>query len=159
MVRNELPISAEDILRRLPHRPPFLLVDKVLEVVPGKKAVAVKTVTDDAETMRSAVGGFSREILVIEAMAQTGALAYAQMEPGEGLAESGSAEVVVTGYLAGLNDVVFHRRPRPGDTLELTLEFVAAMGTMARFAGIAKVRNETVAEAGLTFTVEGVPPK
>lgn len=152
-------ISAEDILRRLPHRPPFLLVDRVLELVPGKRVVAVKTVSDDAESMRSAAGGYSREMLVIEAMAQTGALAYSQMRPGEGGTAGGSEETVVKGYLAGLNDVVFHRRPKPGDTLELTLEFVAAMGPMARFIGTAKVRNEAVAEAGLTFTVEGVPPK
>jgi 3-hydroxyacyl-[acyl-carrier-protein] dehydratase len=159
LVNGRMLISAEEILQRLPHRHPFLLVDRVVEVVPGRRAVAIKTISADSCSMRPAGTGFSSEMLVIEAMAQTGALAYACRQTGEGRVEVGPAGAVVMGYLAGLNDVVFHNRPAAGDTLELTLEYVAAMGPMVRFKGTAKVMGETVVEAGLTFTVDGVTPQ
>lgn len=125
-----------DILGRLPHRYPFLMVDRVLEVLPGVRAVGVMNVT----------GGRPPEIMVLEALAQLSALA-APEQPG------GSAQV--SGYLAGIHDAKFTGYPKAGDRVILKVEFVARMGGMVRFNGTASVGDDLLVESGLTFTVSG----
>lgn len=149
-------IQPEEIIKALPHRYPFLMVDRVLELVPGRKAVAIKTITASAPFSGRTGGPASLEMLVIESMAQVGALTYAFSKPGH-VAPGEKDEPgmpVVEGYLAGLNDVIFHIRPSIGDTLELVLEYVAGMGALVRFRGTARIAGKTAVEAGLTFTVE-----
>lgn len=136
------------MINALPHGYPFLMVDRVVEVEPGRRAVAEKTITSDTMFAHGRPGGTSPEILVLEAMAQVGALTVA--------ADAGKAPVGgIMGYLAGMNDVVFHVRPKAGDRLVLTLEFVASIGALARFRGEARISGVLAVEAGLTFTAEG----
>lgn len=137
--------EATDIIASLPHRFPFLTVDRVLEVEPGKRAVAVKNITD---------GGFfcdrrgaMPELLLVEAMAQVGALAAAPHTQGSPDGES------VPGYLAGLGDVRFLKSPCVGDVVTLTLDFQARLGGLVRFKGVAEIGGEKAAEAVLTFSI------
>lgn len=140
------------LINALPHGYPFLMVDRVVEVEPGRRAVAEKTITSDTMFVHGRPGGTSPEILVLEAMAQVGALTVAAAHAGG--AGTGPAHGIM-GYLAGMNDVVFHVRPKAGDRLVLTLEFVASIGALARFRGEARISGELAVEAGLTFTAEG----
>lgn len=147
--------TARDIIGALPHGFPFLMVDRVLEVVPGRRAVAVKTMTAGGFFSSGRPAAWTPEMFVIEAMAQVGALTVAadsrECSAGPGEIEGSGG---ITGYLAGLNDVIFHKRPMAGDTLVLTMEFVAAIGPLARFRGEARISGELAVEAGLTFTAE-----
>jgi len=130
----------------LPHRYPFLFVDRVIETVPGRRAVAELNVGPDMPYTATGAGGAFPDMLVIEAMAQAGALAAAGAGEGEA--------VPVKGYLAGLNDVRFHGRAYPGDVVRMELDYVARMGPMVRFNGRASIDGIEIASCGLTFTVE-----
>jgi len=146
--------DAAGIIRDLPHRYPFLMVDRVLELVPGIRAVAVKNVTADNPYHLGRGAGRYPEILLIEAMAQVGALAASPHEAvtsGE-LGEKGEP---IPGYIAGINDARMARAPRVGEIVVFRLEFVAKMGAMVRFKGTASVGDELIAESGLTFTLPG----
>jgi len=133
----------------LPHRYPFLFIDRVIETVPGRRAVAELKVGSDMPYTADRAGEAFPDVLIIEAMAQTGALAAA------GPGEEGAGEArAVRGYLAGLNDVEFHGRAYPGDVVMMELDYVARMGPMVRFTGRASVGGVEIASCGFTFTVE-----
>jgi len=136
-----------DIAMVLPHRYPFLMVDRVVEVTPGKRAVAVKNITKDNPFSGTAQGDAWPALLVIEAMAQVGALAATPAGEGQTGGDS------IPGYLAGLHDVFFKRIPRVGDQVVMTLDFEARLGPMVRFKAVAEIGGETAVEAGLTFTI------
>jgi 3-hydroxyacyl-[acyl-carrier-protein] dehydratase len=132
----------------LPHRYPFVMLDRVLEVIPGKRAVAEKTITQDGFFKRGRGGLFFPELFLLEAMAQLGAIAAAA-GPDDG--RPGAADKV--GYLAGLHDVKFTARPMPGDRVLFTVEYEARLGGLVRFTGTAKIGDELAAESKLTFTI------
>lgn len=135
----------------LPHRYPFLMVDRVVEVEPGVRAVAVKTVTAVGHHQQGLPGLAFPEVMVLEAMAQVGALTAAGAAP---MPDAPAGETAISGYLAALTDVKFHVRPVPGDVVVMTLEFVARIGPLVRFRGTAAIDGETAVEAGLSFTVD-----
>jgi len=135
--------DAMEITRRLPHRYPFLMVDSVESVEPGLRAVGVKNITGDNHYAQGVTRGLSPEVMVLEAMAQVGALAAGNEEGGEAR----------QGLLAALSGVTFHRRPAVGDRLVIELEFEAKMGPLVRFKGHARIGEEVAAEATLTFSV------
>ena len=134
-----------DLTRVLPHRPPFLAIDRVIEILPGKRAVAAKDVT--AGSFWSGKGDSYPQVLILEAMAQVGALAAAG--PGN---DSGGGELM-PGYLAALSDTKFGRMPQAGDTVVFTMEFEAGMGGLVRFKGTARIADEMAAESVMTFSV------
>jgi 3-hydroxyacyl-[acyl-carrier-protein] dehydratase len=138
-VAGDAAMEAADIINRLPHRYPFLMVDRVLEVLPGVRAVGVLNVT----------GGRLPEILLLEAMAQLSALAAPALNgPGTG-------EAPVSGYLAGINGARFAGYPQAGDRVILKVEFEARMGGLVRFKGTASIDDNVVVESSLTFTLPG----
>ncbi len=137
--------EAFEIIAALPHRFPFIMVDRVLEVEPGKRAVAVKRITADG--FFSDRLGTTADLLIIEAMAQVGALASAPQEQG------GPERELMPGFLAGLGDVKFLKSPRAGDVVTLTLDFQARLGGLVRFKGVAEIDGEKAAEATLTFSI------
>jgi len=137
--------EASEIIAALPHRFPFIMVDRVLEVEPGKRAVAVKKITADGFFCDRR--GAMADLLLIEAMAQVGALAAAPQEQGSSEGE------LIPGFLAGLGDVRFLKRPRVGDIVTLTLDFQARLGGLVRFKGVADIGGEKAAEATLTFSI------
>ena len=115
MENNQL--SSEEILGLLPHRYPFALVDKVIEHVPGKKAVALKNVTLNEPQFQ---GHFPDRplmpgVLIVESMAQVGGLIVTQMQDlPKGLF-----------VFAGINNVKFRKPVTPGDQLVITCELLS----------------------------------
>ena len=110
-------ISSEEILGLLPHRYPFALVDKVIEHIPGKKAVALKNITINEPQFQ---GHFPNRplmpgVLIVESMAQVGGLIVTQMpDLPKGLF-----------VFAGINNVKFRRPVIPGDQLIITCELLS----------------------------------
>jgi 3-hydroxyacyl-[acyl-carrier-protein] dehydratase len=136
-------MDVEAIQRILPHRPPFLLVDRVVAVEPGVRLVAWKSVTMNEPFF---VGHFPGKpvmpgVLILEALAQACALlAVKSMGPDEDVNEK------IT-YLMSIDGAKFRRPVVPGDRLELHVEVVKRKGAIWRQKGTAIVDGQTVAEA------------
>ena len=136
-------MDVEAIQQVLPHRPPFLLVDRVVEVEPGVRLVAWKGVTMNEPFF---VGHFPGKpvmpgVLILEALAQACALlAIKSMGPDEDVNEK------IT-YLMSIDGAKFRRPVVPGDRLELRVEVVKRKGAIWRQKGTAVVDGQTVAEA------------
>ena len=130
----------EEIMRVLPHRYPFLLVDRIVDLEPGKRVVGLKNVTINEPFFQGHFPGhpIMPGVLVIEAMAQVGGMLLlgALPEPEN--------KVV---YFTSLNNVKWRRPVKPGDQLRFELELQQVRGTMAKMTGIARVDGEVVAEA------------
>ncbi|MBE8158505.1 MAG: 3-hydroxyacyl-ACP dehydratase FabZ [Betaproteobacteria bacterium] len=130
--------DAELIMRALPHRHPFLLVDKVLEYEPGKSITARKNVTISEPFFAGHFPGMPvmPGVLILEALAQTcGVLSYLSKESG--------------GYflLTGLDNCRFRRIVRPGDTLVLRCALERRVRDLFRFAARAEVDGAVACEA------------
>lgn len=134
------PLDIDAILARLPHRFPFLMVDRVLDVVPGKSIVAVKNVSFNEAYFQGHFPGHPvvPGVLIIEALAQAGGvLAY----------ESATAEERMwILYLVGIEETRFKQTVRPGDQLTLRVELVKRRRNLWRFTGVAEVDGKPVAE-------------
>lgn len=134
--------SIDEVLRRLPHRYPLLLVDRVLEHQPGQSLRALKNVTANEEYF---VGHFPGRpvmpgVLILEAMAQSaGLLAFltANVYPDEN----------VTFYFAGIDKARFRRPVIPGDQLILSATLQRRIRTIWKFATVAEVDGEEVCSA------------
>lgn len=135
-------IDIEGIIKRLPHRFPFLLVDRVLSLTPGKSITALKNVSFNEAHF---VGHFPQYpvmpgVLVIEALAQAGGvLAWESAQ-----ADDRSVEIL---YLAGLEEVRFKQPVTPGDQLILKADLEKVRRGLWRFACIAEVDGRLAAEA------------
>jgi 3-hydroxyacyl-[acyl-carrier-protein] dehydratase len=131
----------DGVLARLPHRHPFLMIDRVLEVVPGKSIVAVKNVSANEAYFAGHFPGHPvmPGVLIIEALAQAGGiLAY----------ESVAAEERIwILYLVGVEETRFKQTVRPGDQLKLRVELVKRKRNLWRFVAVAEVDGKLVAEA------------
>ena len=134
-------IDIEGILERLPHRFPFLLVDRVLEVVPGKSILAVKNVSINEAYFQGHFPGHPvlPGVIIVEALAQAGGLlAY----------ETATADDRISIlYLVGIEESRFRQIVRPGDQLMLRVELVNHRRNIWRFAAVAEVEGKAVAEA------------
>ena len=133
-------VEIGEILRYLPHRYPFLLVDRVIDLVPDERIVALKNVTINEPFF---VGHFPHHpvmpgVLVIEALAQAGGLlTQLSRDPGAGDGQ--------TFYLVKVDNAKFSRMVVPGDRLELDVELRRRIRNMAQYVGIARVDGEQVA--------------
>ena len=137
------PVDIQGILERLPHRYPLLLVDRVLELEPGKRIVGLKNVSINEPFFAGHFPGppVMPGVLIVEAMAQVAALLV--------LAEPGAAGKAI--YLVGINELHFRRPVRPGDQLITT---VISLGGRTRFGkaqATATVSGETVAAGELMY--------
>ncbi|NWF52948.1 MAG: 3-hydroxyacyl-ACP dehydratase FabZ [Nitrospirae bacterium] len=138
-------MEIKEIRKFLPHRYPFLLVDKVLEMEPGKKAVGLKNVTFNEEFFQ---GHFPDQpimpgVLIIEAMAQVaGLLAF----------HSGANKGKVV-YFMSIEKAKFRKPVVPGDQLRLEISILHHRGNVWKFAGNAVVEEKIVAEAEFTAMV------
>jgi 3-hydroxyacyl-[acyl-carrier-protein] dehydratase len=140
------PLGRTEIEAILPHREPFLLIDEVLELEPGKRVVARKTVRADEWYLAGHFPGrpVMPGVLIVEAMAQTGAVAVLSEEENRGK----------MALFAGIDGVRFKRIVEPGDELELTCELERVRGPIGRGAASARVDGELAARGTLTFAVE-----
>ena len=128
----------------LPHRYPFLLIDRVISI-DGNKIVAIKNVTANENYFQ---GHFPIEpvmpgVLIIEALAQTGAVAILSKDEFKGK----------IAYFAGIDKAKFRRKVIPGDTLRLEVELTKLRGRAGVGYGIAYVDDKKVCEGELTFMV------
>lgn len=138
------PFGQAEIEAILPHRPPFLLLDEVLELVPGVRVVARKTVQE-----RDCEGHFPGNpimpgVLMVEALAQAGAVAVLSEEENRGR----------LALFAGIDGVRFKRIVRPGDELTLTCDLEQVRGPIGRGRARATVDGELAVRGQLTFAVE-----
>ncbi len=132
----------DEVMRRLPHRYPFLLVDRVLECVSGERVVALKNVTANEEFFSGHFPGrpVMPGVLILEAMAQAaGILAFvtANVYPDEN----------VRFYFAGIDKARFRRPVEPGDQLMLRATLERRIRTIWKFATVAEVAGEEVCAA------------
>jgi 3-hydroxyacyl-[acyl-carrier-protein] dehydratase len=140
------PLGRTEIEAILPHREPFLLIDEVLELEPGKRVVARKAVRADEWYLAGHFPGrpVMPGVLIVEAMAQTGAVAVLSETDNRGK----------MALFAGIDNVRFKRIVEPGDELELTCELERVRGPIGRGAASARVDGELAARGTLTFAVE-----
>jgi 3-hydroxyacyl-[acyl-carrier-protein] dehydratase len=140
------PLGRAEIEAILPHRQPFLLIDEVLELEPGRKVVARKTVRADEWYLAGHFPGrpVMPGVLIVEAMAQTGAVAVLSEPENRGK----------LALFAGIDNVRFKRIVEPGDELELTCELERVRGPIGRGAATARVDGDLAARGTLTFAVE-----
>jgi beta-hydroxyacyl-ACP dehydratase FabZ len=137
------------IMQRLPHRYPLLLLDRVVELEPDVRIVALKNVTINEEFFQGHFPGLPvmPGVLILEAMAQAGGLMV--------LPEDGSA-AGKNFYLVTIDNAKFRRTVVPGDQLRVTVTLAKARANFRKLAGRAEVDGQLVAEAELTLT--GVDP-
>ncbi|HVE54641.1 MAG TPA: 3-hydroxyacyl-ACP dehydratase FabZ [Ramlibacter sp.] len=144
-------MDIHQILKKLPHRYPILLVDRVLSVDPGKAIKALKNVTINEPFF---VGHFPHRpvmpgVLMLEAMAQTAALlAFSGDDSAPG------ADKVI--YFAGIDGARFKRPVEPGDQLVMDVELVRHKAGIYKFKGTARVGEDIACEAELMCTMRSI---
>jgi len=139
-------LGREEIEAILPHREPFLLIDEVLELEPGERVVALKRVREDEWYLRGHFPGrpVMPGVLIVEAMAQTGAVAVLSEEENRGR----------LALFAGIDDTRFKRIVEPGDELELECTLEQVRGPVGKGKARATVDGQLAARGTLTFAVE-----
>ncbi|HET9046100.1 MAG TPA: 3-hydroxyacyl-ACP dehydratase FabZ [Casimicrobiaceae bacterium] len=141
-----------EILKHLPHRYPFLMVDRVLECTPGKSIRGLKNVTVNEPFFQGHFPGFPLMpgVLVIEALAQvSGLLAFAS-----GDASTGGESLI---YFAGIDNARFKRQVVPGDQLILEAEVIRVIRGVGKFSARATVDGELACEAELIAAIRKRP--
>ena len=138
-------LTAQEVMEIIPNRYPIFFIDKVEELIPGEKVVAIKNVTINEHFFQ---GHFPGEpvmpgVLIIEALAQAGSIALLKLDSFKGQ----------TAYLGGLNKVKFRQKVVPGNVLRLQVDIIK----LKTFAGIgygqAFVGDKKVAEVEMTFII------
>jgi beta-hydroxyacyl-ACP dehydratase FabZ len=144
-------IRTREIMELLPHRFPFLLVDRIVEWDPGKRIVGIKNVTINEPFFQGHFPGHPilPGVLIVEALAQTGGiLALKAMGSGKRIA-----------YFTGIDNVKFRRPVVPGDQLRLEITVIAHKGPVWKMHGEATVDGALVAKGDVTATIpDGVAP-
>lgn len=138
-------LDINEIQKIIPHRPPFLLIDRITEVVPGKRAVGLKNVTMNEPYFVGHFPGYPvmPGVLIVEALAQVGTVAMLMVEANKGK----------LGFFAGIDGFRFREQVKPGDTLTLEVEITRLKGPIGKGKGIAKVDGRVVAEGELMFAL------
>jgi 3-hydroxyacyl-[acyl-carrier-protein] dehydratase len=143
-------MDIQAILATLPHRPPMLMVDRVLKLERGKRLVAVKNVASNEPCLQGHFPSFPLfpGVMVIEALAQAAAiLAHHSLDL--------RAEEGALFFFAGIDNARFRRQVVPGDRLTLEIDVLRIMRGVGKFAAVAKVGDEIAAEAQLLAVLRG----
>jgi beta-hydroxyacyl-ACP dehydratase FabZ len=144
--------SVTDIMKFLPHRYPFLLVDRIVEIDPPQRIVGLKNVTINEQFFQGHFPGapVMPGVLIIEAMAQVaGVMIYRDMPDDEK-----SRKLI---YFTGIENAKFRRPVVPGDQLRIEMELVNRRSTFGKMAGRALVEGKLAAEAIVMFAIADRP--
>jgi 3-hydroxyacyl-[acyl-carrier-protein] dehydratase len=148
--RQETILDAVEIQRIIPHRYPFLLVDRIIELTPGQRAVGIKNVTMGDPFFQ---GHFPHYpvmpgVLIVEAIAQVGAVVMLQApEHKDKIA-----------FFAGIDNVRFKRQVKPGDVLRLEVELGQIRRSIGTGTGTATVDGEVACRGEFMFALAPAPP-
>lgn len=137
------------ILETIPHRPPFLMVDRILEIEEGRRVVGLKNVSANEWFFQGHFPGnpIMPGVLIVEALAQVGAVAVL----------SGPEYRGKLGLFAGIDKLRFRRQVKPGDQLRLEVTLDRIRGPVGKATAVATVHGEVVAEGQLTFALVDPP--
>jgi len=138
-------MDINEIMKIIPHRQPFLLIDRIEELESGKRAVGKKCVTYNEPFFN---GHFPKEpvmpgVLILEALAQVGAVAILSLPENKGK----------TVYFGGIDKAKFKKKVVPGDVLNLELEIIKQKGPIGVGKAVATVDGKVAASAEMTFAV------
>lgn len=138
-------LNQDEIKKIIPHREPFILIDTIEELEPGKRAVATKTVRQDEPYLKGHFPGMPvmPGVLVIEALAQTGAVAMLSLDKFKGM----------KAFFGGIQKARFRKQILPGDTMKLIIEITKVRGNMGIGNATAYVGEKKAVEAELTFAL------
>ncbi|WP_112182177.1 MULTISPECIES: 3-hydroxyacyl-ACP dehydratase FabZ [Paraliobacillus] len=139
-------LDIQQIKETIPHRYPFLLIDEVIEMEDGKRVVAKKNVTINEPFFQGHFPDYPvmPGVLIIEALAQTGAVALLKKEENKGK----------IGFLAGIDKCRFKRQVKPGDQLRLEVEITRLKGSIGKGKAIATVDGVVACEAEIMFAIQ-----
>lgn len=139
-------LDIRQIMEILPHRPPFLLVDKIIACEPGKSATGIKCVTMNEPFFTGHFPGHPvmPGVLILEALAQAGAVAALSLEENKGK----------LALFGGVKHARFKRQVVPGDVLEPTCELIDRRGPVGYGKAVARVDGKIAAQAELTFVIQ-----
>lgn len=138
-------LDINEIMKIIPQRPPFLMIDRVEKYIPGKDATAYKQVSINEDFFQ---GHFPNNpimpgVLIVEALAQTGAIAVLSLEENKGK----------NALFGGIDKLRFKRMVIPGDTLKLEVKIIKAKGPIGIGEAIATVDGEIAVKGELTFAL------
>ncbi|MEG0671792.1 3-hydroxyacyl-ACP dehydratase FabZ [Clostridium sp.] len=144
-IEEKQSLNIKEIQEIIPHRYPFLFIDKIEELEKGKRAVGYKNITMNEYFFQ---GHFPQEpvvpgVIIVEALAQVGAVALLSMDEYKGK----------IAYFGGINKAKFRRKVVPGDVLKLEVEIIKMRSGMGIGSALATVNGEKAVVAELTFAV------
>ncbi len=139
-------LTIEEIKEIIPHRYPFLLIDRIVEIEEGQRAVGIKNVTANEEFFN---GHFPEYpvmpgVLIVEALAQVGAVAILKVEANRGK----------LAMFAGIDKCRFKKQVKPGDQLRLEVEITRMKGPIGKGHAVATVDGEVACELDMTFAIQ-----
>ena len=134
-------LDINEIMKIIPQRPPFLMIDRVEEYVPGESCVAYKNVCINEPHFQGHFPG--QPILIVEALAQTGAVAILSMEENKGK----------NALFGGIDKLRFKKQVVPGDVLKLEVKIIKQKGPIGVGEAIATVDGKVAAKGELTFAI------
>ena len=140
-------LDAVEIMKIIPHRYPFLLVDRIEELEAGKRGVGIKNVTMGDPFFQGHFPDYPvmPGVLIVEALAQVGAVAMLTLDEYRGK----------IAFFAGLDNVRFKRQVKPGDTLRLEVELGQIRRNIGSGSGLATVNGEVACKGDFMFAIPG----